>query len=70
MNELNDPKIKLDSAISEFGNKSALARVLGLNRVTVTDWVNKNKLTYVPALHAYRLIRNFPNTFKDEDKQA
>jgi len=66
MNILNDPKVRLDFAISHFGNKSSLAKALNLSRVTVTDWVNKNKYVYVPAIHAYRLIRNYPDVFDEE----
>jgi len=65
MIKLNDPKIRLDTAISYFGNKASLAKALNLNRVTVTDWVNKNQFVYVPALHAYRLIRNYPEAFEN-----
>ena len=66
MKELNDPRIRLDFAISHFGTKSSLAKALNLNRVTVTDWVNKNEYVYVPALHAYRLIRNYPEVFNKD----
>ena len=65
MNKLNDPKISLSFAVSHFGTKAALAGVLGLNRTTVTDWVNKDNFAYVPALYAYRLIRNYPGIFKE-----
>ena len=63
MKKLTDPEIRLDFAINHFGTKASLAKALGLNRVTVTDWVNTNEFTFVPALHAYRLIRNYPDAF-------
>lgn len=70
MNKLNDPEIRIDKAISYFGNKSSLAKALGLHRVTVTEWLNKSNLVYVPALHAYRLIRNFPDAFSSDEKKT
>jgi hypothetical protein len=60
MEKFNDPKIKVSDAIAIFnGNKAALARYLGLNRTTVTDWANGGTL-YVPGIHAYRLRHHHP----------
>jgi hypothetical protein len=61
MEKFNDPKIKVLDAVSAFGgNKSALARYLGLNRTTVIDWVTLNR-EYVPVIHAYRLRDHHPD---------
>lgn len=61
MEKFNDPKIKVSDAIAAFGgNKAALARYLGLHRVTVTDWSNWGT-EYVPTLHAYRLRNHHPD---------
>ena len=66
MKNFNDPKIKLDKAILHFGSKASLAEFLGLHRVTVTDWVNSDRLTYVPALHAYRMQKTLPDLCGDK----
>jgi hypothetical protein len=60
MEKFNDPKIKITDAVAAFGgNKAALARYLGLTRVTVTDWTNSDK-EYIPGIHAYRLREHHP----------
>jgi hypothetical protein len=62
MEKFNDPKIKIADAVAAFGgNKSALARYLGLNKVTVTDWTNDSDLEYIPGIHAYRLRDHHPD---------
>ncbi len=66
MKTYKDPEIKLDEALSFFGNKASMAKFLGIHRVTVTQWVNKYNFEYVPAIHAYRINSAYPNIFSKD----
>jgi DNA-binding transcriptional regulator YdaS (Cro superfamily) len=52
-----DPLIKKVDAIKLAGSQAKLARLLGIDRATVSLWHEE----YIPALQAYRLLRIFPD---------
>ena len=70
MTKFNDPKITVEEALEYFGSKAKLAKELGLHRVTVTDWANKEEFIYIPPLHAYRLLNSHPDVFKKQPEES
>jgi transcriptional regulator with XRE-family HTH domain len=58
-----DPLIEIENAVDFFGTQTQLAKELGLNRATVTNWMSGG-LTNIPPLFAYRLCQLYPGKFK------
>lgn len=52
-----DPTITIKYAQHVFGNRANIARVLGVSRALITNWVNVHKMTHIPGVHAHRLTQ-------------
>ena len=53
-----DPEITKEQAIKRAGNASALAKLLGVSRATVSEWQS------LPIHQAYRVAQIFPDLNK------